>query len=62
MPDDNKEPLERLGDAIGEMLPEPWRTPEVGYALGCVIGFCFGWLLTDKVVRWLLPHNKGDKK
>jgi hypothetical protein len=61
-PEPTKEPLERLGDAVGECLPERWRTPEVDYAIGSVVGFLAGWLLTRKVLRWLLPDDKGDKK
>jgi hypothetical protein len=62
MPDEHEHPgpIEKIGNAIGDCLPESWRTHEVGYAMGCVVGFVAGWVLGETVVKWMFP-NKGGK-
>jgi hypothetical protein len=61
MPEERKSPIEKLGDAIVDCLPESWQTEKVAYGLGCVVGFLAGWFVGETVVNWIFS-NKGDKR
>jgi hypothetical protein len=58
---EHKSLLERVGDEIGECLPERLRNDEkFGYRFGQLLGFAAGWIVGRKIVELLFP--RGDKK
>ena len=63
MPDEpERDPLEIIGDKIGECLPEGLRTEKVAYTLGSLSGFLTGWAVGRAVIRLLLPKHERDEK
>jgi hypothetical protein len=58
---EHKSLLERVGDEIGECLPERLRNDDkFRYRFGQLCGFAAGWIVGRKIVELLFP--KGDDK
>ena len=60
---EHKSLLERVGDEIGEFLPERFRNDEkLGYRFGQLCGFAAGWIVGRKVIELLFGKRRQQMK
>ena len=58
---DHKSLIAKIGDEIGECLPESLRNDKrFMYSLGNLCGFAAGWIVGKKIIELLFPQ-RSDK-